>query len=151
MFFRLTYATLLYRKPCFSCLVYQFVLVFCLMVWKWILNRYTDSHFINFFVSLVEFFKLLFAPCLLKIIILVFFMFSSRPQLQQFFSKILILFYSSFCESEKIAKSSAKINELVFASPNFNFSLFPMLVSAKNYAKSFKVSQKILHLVCHPV
>ena len=62
-------------------------------------------------------------------------MFSSTPHLQQYFSKILILFYSSFRESEKVVKSSRKCNELMF--PNLIISLIPLLVSGTNDGRSF--------------
>ena len=64
-------------------------------------------------------------------------MFSSRHRLQQFSSRILIWLYSSFCESKKIVKSSAKSNELLFVSPNFGFPLSPQLLFASNGSKSF--------------
>ena len=50
----------------------------------------------------------------------------SRSQLQQ---------YSSFCEDEKFVKLSTKSNELIFAYPNFGFSLFQLLVPANNGGK----------------
>ena len=57
--------------------------------------------------------------------------------MQQYSSRLLILFCSSFCESEKIHKLSAKSSGLIFVSLNFNFSLFSLIGSAKNEGKSF--------------
>ena len=75
-------------------------------------------------------------------------MFSSTPHLQQYFSKILILFYSSFRESEKVVKSSRKCNELMF--PNLIISLIPLLVSGTNDGRSFINTLKSIVLNMSP-
>ena len=75
-------------------------------------------------------------------------MFSSTSHLQQYFSKILILFYSSFRESEKVVKSSRKCNELMF--PNLIISLIPLLVSGTNDGRSFINTLKSIVLNMSP-
>ena len=59
-----------------------------------------------------------------------------------------ILFCSSFCQSEKIAKLCAKSNELIFVSSNFGFALSSLLVSTNNDSNFFinKLKNTVLNM-----
>ena len=65
-------------------------------------------------------------------------MFNSRPQLQQYSSKISILLCSFYCESEKLVNRPQKIINL-YSRPLISVShLLLLLVSANNDSKLFK-------------
>ena len=83
--------------------------------------------YLDFFVIVVEFKLLYVCPLFIKNGNFGLGYVQSQTPITAVFFSNFNLFCISFCESEKIAK----INELMFVSLNFGFSLFPLQIFFK--------------------